>query len=46
MAGGLVVAAAAGLLIPSMRGRRRTDEPEHAEMAIVPGGTLAGDASE
>jgi EmrB/QacA subfamily drug resistance transporter len=46
MAGGLVVAAAAGLLIPSMRGRRRADEPAHAEMAIVPGGTLAGDASE
>jgi hypothetical protein len=46
MAGGLVLAALAGLLIPSARGVRRADEPEYAEMAIVPGGTLAGDGSE
>jgi EmrB/QacA subfamily drug resistance transporter len=46
MAGGLVLAALAGLLIPTVRGLRRVDEPEHAEMAIVPGGTLAGDGSE
>jgi len=46
MAGGLVLAALAGLLIPSVRGLRRADEPEHAEMAIVPGGTLAGGSSE
>ena len=46
MAGGLVLAAIAGLLIPSVRGARRADEPEHAEMAIVPGGTLAGGGSE
>jgi EmrB/QacA subfamily drug resistance transporter len=46
MAGGLVLAALAGLLIPSARGLRRADEPEHAEMAIVPGGTLAGDGGE
>jgi EmrB/QacA subfamily drug resistance transporter len=46
MAGGLVLAALAALLIPSARGLRRADVPEHAEMAIVPGGTLAGDCSE
>jgi MFS family permease len=46
MAGGLVMAALAGLLIPRVRGLRRVDEPEHAEMAIVPGGTLAGDGRE
>ena len=46
MAGGLVLAALAGLLIPSMRGPRRADESQHAELAIVPGGTLAADGSE
>jgi EmrB/QacA subfamily drug resistance transporter len=46
MAGGLVLAAVAGLLIPSVRGLRRAGVPEHAEMAMVPGGTLAGDGSE
>jgi EmrB/QacA subfamily drug resistance transporter len=47
MAGGLVLAALAGLLIPSARGRLRTaSEPEHAEMAMVAGGTVVGDKSE
>lgn len=49
MAGGLVLAALAGLLIPSMRRPRRprrADEPQHAELAIVPGGTLAAEGSE
>jgi EmrB/QacA subfamily drug resistance transporter len=47
MAAGLVLAALAGLLIPSTR-RPRTivDEPEHAEMALVAGGTIVGDKSE
>jgi MFS family permease len=36
MAGGLVLAALAGLLIPSARGLRRpAGEPEHAELAAV-----------
>jgi EmrB/QacA subfamily drug resistance transporter len=47
MAGGLVLAALAGLLIPSARGLRRTvGEPEHAEVAAVAGGTLAGGSSD
>jgi EmrB/QacA subfamily drug resistance transporter len=47
MAAGLVLAALAGLLIPSARGlRRKTGELEHAEMAIVAGGTIVGDQSE
>ncbi len=47
MAAGLVLAAVAGLLIPSARGlRRMAGEPEHAEMAIVAGGTIVGDKSE
>jgi EmrB/QacA subfamily drug resistance transporter len=47
MAAGLVLAALAGLLIPSARGlRRKAGEPEHAEMAIVAGGTIVGDKSE
>ena len=47
MAAGLVLAALAGLLIPSGLGRgRRAGEPEHAEMAIVAGGTVVGDKSE
>ncbi len=44
MAGGLVLAALAGLLIP--RARRVTGEPEHAELAMVAGGTIVGDESE
>ena len=47
MAAGLVLAALAGLLIPSARGLRRTaGEPEHAELAMVAGGTVVGDKSE
>ncbi len=47
MAAGLVLAALAGLLIPSPRGLRRTaGELEHAELAIVAGGTVLGDQSE
>jgi MFS family permease len=47
LAGGLVLAALAGLLIPSAHRRRRTaGEPEHAEMAMVAGGTVVGDKSE
>ncbi len=47
MAGGMVLAALAGLLIPSGLGRgRRVGEPEHAELAIVAGGTVVGDKSE
>jgi EmrB/QacA subfamily drug resistance transporter len=47
MAAGLALAALAGLLIPSARGLRRTaGELEHAEMAMVAGGTVVGDESE
>ena len=47
MAAALVLAALAGLLIPSARGLRRpAGEPEHAELAIVAGGTSVGDESE
>ena len=47
MAGGLVLAALAGLLIPSARRlRQQAGEPEHAEMAMVAGGTVVGDKSE
>jgi EmrB/QacA subfamily drug resistance transporter len=47
MAGGLVLAALAGLLIPSARGlRRAAGEPEHAELALLAGGTVVGDKSE
>ncbi|HSZ99949.1 MAG TPA: MFS transporter [Streptosporangiaceae bacterium] len=47
MAGSLVLAALAGLLIPSMgRLRQMADEPEHSEMAMVAGGTIVGDKSE
>jgi EmrB/QacA subfamily drug resistance transporter len=43
MAAGLVLAALAGLLIPSARQLRRTaGEPEHAEVPAVAGRTLAG----
>ena len=46
MAASLVLAAVAGLLIPSARGARRmAGEPEHAELAMVPGGTIVGDKS-
>ncbi|HEV2347330.1 MAG TPA: MFS transporter [Actinocrinis sp.] len=48
LAGCLVLAALAGLLIPSaLRGRRPSDEePEHAELAVLAGGTVVGDKSE
>jgi EmrB/QacA subfamily drug resistance transporter len=47
MAGGLLLAAAAGLLMPSARRLRGTaGGPEHAEMAMVAGGTVVGDESE
>jgi EmrB/QacA subfamily drug resistance transporter len=47
MAGGLLLAAAAGLLMPSARRRRSAaDDLEHAEMAMVAGGTVVGDESE
>ncbi len=47
MACGLVLAALAGLLMPSLR-RRSTgaDELDHAELAMVAGGTVVGDESE
>jgi EmrB/QacA subfamily drug resistance transporter len=47
MAAGLVLAALAALLIPAARGLATgAGDLEHAEMAIVAGGTLAGDESE
>jgi EmrB/QacA subfamily drug resistance transporter len=47
MAAGLALAALAGLLIPTARGLRRgAGELEHAELAMVAGGTVAGDESE
>jgi hypothetical protein len=47
MAAALVLAALAGLLIPSAGSlRRAAGEPEHAEMAMVAGGTVVGDKSE
>ena len=47
MAGALVLAAVAGLLMPAVRGRKAgPDEPEHAELAMVAGGTVVGDESE
>lgn len=47
MAGGLLLAAAAGLLMPSARRLRdAAGGPEHAEMAMVAGGTVVGDESE
>jgi MFS family permease len=43
MTAGLVLAALAGLLIPSVsRLRQVGSEPAHAEMAVVPGGTVVG----
>ena len=48
LAGGLMLAALAGLLIPSMRNPHpsRDEEPEHAELALLAGGTVVGDKSE
>jgi EmrB/QacA subfamily drug resistance transporter len=47
MAAGLVLAALAGLLIPSVRRLRQGEvDLEHAELAMVAGGTVAGDESE
>ena len=47
MAGGLLLAALAGLLMPSARRLRdAAGGPEHAEMAMVAGGTVVGDESE
>ena len=47
MTSGLVLAALAGLLIPSVRRLRRvTGESAHAEMAVIPGGTVVGYESE
>jgi EmrB/QacA subfamily drug resistance transporter len=47
LAVGLVLAALAGLLIPTARLRSpREAEPEHAELAMLPAGTLVGDESE
>jgi hypothetical protein len=46
MACGLLLAAAAGLLIPAAAARRSAGavgEPEHAEMAMVAGGTVVGE---
>jgi MFS family permease len=47
MTGGLVLAALAGLLIPSARRLRPVaGESEHPEMAVLPAGTVAGYESE
>ncbi len=48
MACGLVLAALASVLMPSARQLRRAgaQEPAHAELAIVAGGTVVGDKSE
>ena len=47
MTGGLILAAAAALLIPSARRLAQgSDQPEHAELAMVAGGTVVGDESE
>jgi EmrB/QacA subfamily drug resistance transporter len=47
MAAGLALAALAGLLIPTARGLRRgAGELDHAELALVAGGTVTGDESE
>ena len=47
MAAGLLLAAVAGLLIPAAAARRSMlalrPEPEHAEMAMVAGGTVVGE---
>ena len=47
MAGGLLLAAAAGLLMPSARRvRGAAGGPEHPELAMIAGGTVVGDGSE
>jgi hypothetical protein len=47
MALGLLVAALAGFLIPSARRlRHAASELEHAELAMIPAGTVVGDQSE
>jgi EmrB/QacA subfamily drug resistance transporter len=49
LAGGLVLATLAGLLIPSARRlfpAAAEHEPEHAELGMVAGGTVVGDKSE
>jgi EmrB/QacA subfamily drug resistance transporter len=47
MAAGLLLAAVAGLLMPSARRlSNAAGGPEHAEMAMVAGGTVVGDESE
>jgi EmrB/QacA subfamily drug resistance transporter len=47
MAAGLVLAAGAGLLIPSARrSRPAVGEPTHPELAMVAGGTVVGDDTE
>jgi EmrB/QacA subfamily drug resistance transporter len=47
MACGLLLAALAGLLMPSvLKARAGAEEPPHAELAMVAGGTIAGDESE
>ena len=49
LAGALLIAALAALLIPVTRRTSvvtSSDEPAHAELAIVPGGTVVGDKPE
>ena len=47
MAGGLLLAALAGLLMPAAQRMRQAEhEPEHAELAMVAAGTIVGDESE
>ena len=47
MAAGLALAALAGLLIPAARRRGgEAGELDHAELAMVAGGTVTGDESE
>jgi hypothetical protein len=47
MAGGLVLAAAAGLLMPGARRMRdAASGSEHPELAMIAGGTVVGDDSE
>ena len=47
LAGCLLLAALAGLLIPALYGTAsERDEPEHAELAILAAGTVVGDESE
>jgi hypothetical protein len=45
-AGGLVLAALAGLRIPVGRRAVSEDEAPHAELAMIAGGTVVGYASE